>query len=335
MKAQQNILRERDILEEIDHPFVVNLRFSFQDDTDMFMVMDLMMGGDLRFHMQRRRFVESVIRFWVAEVACALDYLHTNHSVVHRDIKPDNILMDDKGHVALTDFNIAARIRDGKPHYSVAGTANYMAPELISGKGYTFSIDWWSLGVVMYECIYGKRPFRQGNNVDKLKRAIVEDEIQFPMIADVQVSYDCISAMRELLQKDPSKRLGANGYENFKRHPFFAALDWDRLESRQLPPLFVPDANQPNFDIAYDLEEMLLEHEPLELKAKKPRKLRLGSEAETPEQQLISRGFSAFDYIEYERFKRYIDANGLIDSAAVETARLSRPTSDSSIESIS
>ncbi|ORX73316.1 kinase-like protein [Linderina pennispora] len=129
----------------------------------MFMVMDLMMGGDLRFHMQRRRFVEGVIRFWVAEIACAINYLHTTHNVVHRDIKPDNILMDDKGHVALTDFNIATRIQDDRRHYSVAGTANYMAPELVSGHGYTYSVDWWSLGVVMYECVYGKAsiPARQ------------------------------------------------------------------------------------------------------------------------------------------------------------------------------
>ncbi|KAI8323778.1 kinase-like protein, partial [Martensiomyces pterosporus] len=308
MKSENNILRERDILEEIDHPFVVNLRFSFQDEFSMFMVLDLMIGGDLRFHMLRRRFVEGVIKFWIAEIASAINYLHTNHNIVHRDIKPDNILMDDQGHVALTDFNIATRIDQGKKHYSVAGTANYMAPEVVSGVGYTYSVDWWSLGVVMYECVYGKRPFRHRKHPDELKMAILQEEIQFPMIADVQVSYDCISAMRGFLSKDPDARLGcgSKGFERIKQHPFFSNINWNLLEARQIEPPFVPNCDQSNFDISHDLEEMLLEQEPLEAKKRKAmKKLKTPPEHSTPEYQAISREFAAFDYIEYERFKGY------------------------------
>ncbi|KAJ2512747.1 hypothetical protein H4217_006714 [Coemansia sp. RSA 1939] len=314
MKAQNNTVRERGMLEEIDHPFVVNLRFSFQDEYTMYMVMDLMIGGDLRFHMMRRRFVEGVIRFWIAELACAINYLHTAHSIVHRDIKPDNILMDHRGHVALTDFNIATRVRsDNSLHYAVAGTANYMAPEVVSGVGYTYSVDWWSLGVVMYECVYGKRPFRHRKSGDELKRALMYEEIQFPIIADVQVSYDCISAMRALLTKDPSQRIGFDG---IKAHPFFAAINWDRLEAKLLDPPFAPSADQSNFDISHDLEEMLLEPEPLDPRKRSAmRKNRSPPEHATPEYEDLERHFAAFDYIEYEAFRLHIQVNGSISTA--------------------
>ncbi|KAJ2481445.1 hypothetical protein IWW56_001773 [Coemansia sp. RSA 2131] len=325
MKAHANTLRERDMLEEIDHTFVVNLRFSFQDDFAMFMVMDLMIGGDLRFHIMRRRFFEGVIKFWIAEVACALRHLHAVHHIVHRDVKPDNILMDHNGHVALTDFNIATRIVDNVLHYAVAGTANYMAPEVVAGTGYTYSVDWWSLGVVLYECVYGRRPFRHKKNTDALRRALLYEEIQFPLVADVQVSYDCISAMRGLLTKDPVERLGCgpNGFETLKSHPFFASIDWAELEARQTPPPFVPNNDLSNFDISHDLEEMLLEPEPLldisrrrtTAKRSKP------PEHSTPEYRHIAENFAAFDYAEYEQFKAYLDVHGSISALAMEDAR--------------
>ncbi|KAJ2472534.1 hypothetical protein GGI02_001523, partial [Coemansia sp. RSA 2322] len=321
MRSHVNTIRERDMLEELDHPFVVNLRFSFQDEFSMFMVMDLMIGGDLRFHMMRRRFVEGVIKFWIAELACAISYLHAN-GIVHRDIKPDNILMDHRGHVALTDFNIATRIVRGAPHFSVAGTANYMAPEVVSGAGYSYSIDWWSLGVVMYECVYGRRPFRHKKSADELKRALLQEEIQFPIIADVQVSYDCISAMRGFLHKDPAVRLGCGpaGLAAVKAHPFFASINWPVLEAKRADPPFVPNPEQSNFDISHDLEEMLLEPEPLDAKKRIAMKRhKTPPEHACPEYHEITRAFAAFDYIEYERFKTYIETHGAItaDDSAI------------------
>ncbi|KAJ2785142.1 hypothetical protein H4R18_000730 [Coemansia javaensis] len=329
-RSHTNALRERDMLEEIEHPYVVNLRFSFQDEYTMFMVMDLMGGGDLRFHIMRRRFFEGVIRFWIAELACALHHLHSVHGIVHRDVKPDNILMDHEGHVALTDFNIATKIVGDQPHYAVAGTANYMAPEVVSGVGYTYSVDWWSLGVVMYECVYGRRPFRHKKNTDDLKRALLYEEIQFPIVADVQVTYDCISAMRAFLNKDPHLRLGcgASGYADIKAHPFFASLDWDRIEARQLSPPFVPAADLSNFDISHDLEEMLLEPEPLADSGGRGRHHRAGgkrarapAEHASPEYRALSDSFATFDYIEYEQFRAYLEVHGSISALAIEDAR--------------
>ncbi|PIA14185.1 kinase-like protein [Coemansia reversa NRRL 1564] len=325
--AHGNTLRERDMLEEIDHPFVANLRFSFQDECSMFMVMDLMIGGDLRFHIMRRRFFEGVIRFWVAELACALNHLHFHHGIVHRDVKPDNILMDHQGHVALTDFNIATRIVNGAPHYAVAGTANYMAPEVVSGVGYTYSVDWWSLGVVMYECVYGRRPFRHKKNTDSLKHALLHDEIQFPIVTDVQVSYECVSLMRGLLNKDPELRLGCGpkGFAALKAHPFFAPINWPQLEAKRSVPPFAPNNDLSNFDISHDIEEMLLEPDPLlDPTRRRNRQRRAPPEHATPEYQLLSRSFSTFDYIEYERFKTYLDIHGSITTLAMEDARAAR-----------
>ncbi|KAJ2077878.1 hypothetical protein H4R24_004844, partial [Coemansia sp. RSA 988] len=335
--AHGNTLRERDMLEEIDHPFVANLRFSFQDEFSMFMVMDLMIGGDLRFHIMRRRFFEGVIRFWIAELACALNHLHFHHGIVHRDVKPDNILMDHQGHVALTDFNIATRIVNGAPHYAVAGTANYMAPEIVSGVGYTYSVDWWSLGVVMYECVYGRRPFRHKKNTDSLKRALLHDEIQFPIVADVQVSYECISAMRGLLNKDPELRLGCgpNGFATLKAHPFFAPINWAQLEAKRTEPPFAPNNDLSNFDISHDIEEMLLEPEPLlDSTRRRTRQRRVPPEHTTPEYQLLSRSFGTFDYIEYDRFKAYLDAHGSITTLAMEDARAAGISSSAAASTI-
>ncbi|KAJ1728253.1 hypothetical protein LPJ61_004132, partial [Coemansia biformis] len=339
-RSHTNTLRERDILEDIEHPYIVNLRFSFQDDHALFMVMDLMAGGDLRFHIMRRRFFEGVIKFWIAELACAIHHLHSVHHTVHRDVKPDNILMDHEGHVALTDFNIATRIVDAQPHYAVAGTANYMAPEVVSGAGYTYSVDWWSLGVVMYECIYGKRPFRHKKNTDALKRALLYEEIQFPIVTDVQVSYDCVSAMRSLLNKEPHLRLGCGptGYDDIKAHPFFASLDWERIEAKQVQPPFVPTNDMSNFDISHDLEEMLLEPEPLTDAGSRHRRgqgkrARAPTEHATPEYRMLAECFATFDYVEYEQLRAYIEAHGSISALAIEDAKtdMSKPSADATL----
>ncbi|KAF9571843.1 hypothetical protein EC968_010644, partial [Mortierella alpina] len=179
MEAVRNILRERQILETLDHAFVVNMRFAFQDDEYMYMCMDLMMGGDLRFHLNRKQFGEDVVRFWIAELCSALTHLHSQ-GIVHRDIKPDNVLLDEKGHAHLTDFNIGCKLTPEKPILtSQSGTVAYMAPEVFKGSGYGTSIDWWALGVVFYESIYGKRPF-QTENINDLKKAIATQTVDFP-----------------------------------------------------------------------------------------------------------------------------------------------------------
>ncbi|XP_077933070.1 serine/threonine-protein kinase 32C isoform X3 [Halichoerus grypus] len=156
----RNVFRELEILQEIEHVFLVNLWYSFQDEEDMFMVVDLLLGGDLRYHLQQNvQFSEDTVKLYICEMALALDYLRSQH-IIHRDVKPDNILLDEQGHAHLTDFNIATIIKDGERATALAGTKPYMAPEIFQsfvsgGSGYSFEVDWWSVGVLAYELLRG------------------------------------------------------------------------------------------------------------------------------------------------------------------------------------
>ncbi|KAF9416579.1 hypothetical protein BGZ94_010175 [Podila epigama] len=285
MDAVRNVLREREILETLDHAFVVNMRFAFQDDEYMYMCMDLMMGGDLRFHLNRKLFGEDVVRFWIAELCSAVTHLHSL-GIVHRDIKPDNVLLDEKGHAHLTDFNIGCKLTPEKPYLtSQSGTIAYMAPEVFKTPvGYGTSVDWWALGVVFYECIYSKRPF-QTDNLNDLKRAIPTQHIDFPQKDGL--SRECISAMQGFLTRDINERLGIRGgMDAIRQHPFFQAGTyqsnpenwWYMLETKQLTPKFQPSSEHNNFDATFDLEELLLDDEPLTYRSTRKRAQRMQKE---------------------------------------------------------
>ncbi|KFH70327.1 AGC/YANK protein kinase [Podila verticillata NRRL 6337] len=285
MDAVKNVLREREILETLDHAFVVNMRFAFQDDEYMYMCMDLMMGGDLRFHLNRKTFGEDVVRFWIAELCSAVAHLHSQ-GIVHRDIKPDNVLLDEKGHAHLTDFNISCKLTPEKPYLtSQSGTVAYMAPEVFRATGgYGTSVDWWAIGVVFYECIYGKRPF-QTDSLNDLKRAIPSQPIEYP--EKEGVSRECISAMQGFLTRDIRERLGIKGgMDAVRQHPFFLAGAyqtnpenwWFMLESKQVTPKFQPSSEHNNFDATFDLEELLLDDEPLTYRSTRKRAQRMQKE---------------------------------------------------------
>lgn len=238
-------------------------QYAFQDDEHMFMVLDLMLGGDLRFHLDRSgNMKEEVVRFYVAELACALDYLH-NLQIVHRDIKPDNVLLDEKGHAHLTDFNIAVHFSTRRPLTSVAGSMAYMAPEVLAKRGYLNSVDWWSLGVMAYELLFGRRPFR-GKTNSALTHSIMNDRCNFPDNVDAIVSKESISCIKGMLERDTRRRMGCrNGLEDYKSHPWFAGIDWDLLQQKAITPPFEPDSKKANFDATHELEELLLEDNPL------------------------------------------------------------------------
>jgi serine/threonine kinase 32 len=154
-KATGNIILERILLERIEYPLIANMRYAFQDDETLFMALDLMLGGDLRLHLENNRLNELQVRHHVATIALSLSYLHKKR-IVHRDIKPENILLDKKGYAHLSDFNIATQFTPNQPlMWSKAGTMAYMAPEMLARKGYSTSVDWWSLGIVTYELLFG------------------------------------------------------------------------------------------------------------------------------------------------------------------------------------
>ncbi|TPX38463.1 hypothetical protein SeMB42_g06728 [Synchytrium endobioticum] len=272
MRAVENIIQERRLLEEINCNFVCNLRFAFQDDENLFMILDLMLGGDLRFHLDRMGvFNEDMLRFYAAEIGSALDYLHSKR-IVHRDLKPDNVLLDEKGHAHLTDFNIAVHFKPEKPLTAVAGSMAYMAPEILAKTGYFASVDWWSLGVVLYELAFGKRPFRAKTN-EALQQSILTDSLHFP--SATAVSDACIDVLKQLMTRDISKRLGtadSGGVDKFKAHSWFEKINWEKLEKKIEEPPFVPDSKKANFDATHELEELLLEDNPLKVKPRKKNK---------------------------------------------------------------
>ncbi|POY72469.1 putative Non-specific serine/threonine protein kinase [Rhodotorula taiwanensis] len=318
-RAVNNIIQERRLLEEIDSPFVCNLRFAFQDDENLFMVLDLMLGGDLRFHLDRLGAMkEDWVRFYVAEMALALGDLH-KRGIVHRDIKPDNILLDEKGHAHLTDFNIAVHFTERRPLTSVAGSMAYMAPEVLAKRGYFATVDWWSLGVVAYELLFGKRPYR-GKTNSSLTSAILKDQVKFPENVDEILSAEGLDCIKGLLQRDPKKRLGCpgtGGIEAFKRHAWFRDYDWDVLEAKEATPPFEPDSKKANFDATHELEELLLEDNPLKARKRNPN---LDVSQLSADYRMMEQHFLPYDYLRQPRRTWFVDETGQPASTAVSSS---------------
>ncbi|KAL8755500.1 MAG: hypothetical protein Q9184_004783 [Pyrenodesmia sp. 2 TL-2023] len=285
-ESVRNIIRERRMLEHLNHPFLCNLRYSFQDIEYLYIVVDLMNGGDLRFHISRKTFTEEAVRFWMAELGCALRYIH-QQGIVHRDLKPDNVLLDSEGHVHLADFNVASEFRPDKKLHSKSGTLAYLAPE---------------------------RPFTSHGH-EKLEKEILNGLPNYP-VTQPPVSMPCLHAISSLLEKDKRKRIGAAGFETFTDNPFFRNIDFVKLERKLIPPIFVPSSEKTNFDATYDLEELLLEEAPLEARARrqKPR-VKLKEDASDKEirvdelHRMIETLFEPFDYTTAHNYKENIPAN--------------------------
>lgn len=268
--AVRNVLREIEILAMLDHPFLVNLWFSFQDAEDMFMVVDLLLGGDLRYHIQQSgRFDEKRVRFYVCEIALALDYLQMQH-IVHRDIKPDNILLDEEGHVHITDFNIATVLHDGQLATSMTGTKPYMAPEVFDCAldecpGYSYPVDWWSLGVCTYEMLRSKRPFdiHSGTSITEIRQMFHDYNVHF--------SSSIQSGMRDLLRRllcvNPRRRISS--LNDISQLQYFSDVQFDEVLEKKLLPLYVPPKDHLNCDPTFELEEMIIEANPLHKKKKR------------------------------------------------------------------
>nr|XP_039321292.1 serine/threonine-protein kinase 32C isoform X2 [Saimiri boliviensis boliviensis] len=266
----RNVFRELEILQEIEHVFLVNLWYSFQDEEDMFMVVDLLLGGDLRYHLQQNvQFSEDTVRLYICEMALALDYLRGQH-IIHRDVKPDNILLDERGHAHLTDFNIATIIKDGERATALAGTKPYMAPEIFhsfvnGGTGYSFEVDWWSVGVMAYELLRGWRPYdiHSSNAVESLVQLFSTVSVQYVPTW----SKEMVALLRKLLTVNPENRLSS--LRGVQAAPALAGVRWDHLSEKTVEPGFVPNKGRLHCDPTFELEEMILESRPLHKKKKR------------------------------------------------------------------
>ncbi|QKD56805.2 kinase-like domain-containing protein [Fusarium oxysporum Fo47] len=234
--------------------------------SNSYLVFDFMTGGDLRFHISRKAFTEEAVKSWIAELGCALRYIH-NQNIIHRDIKPDNVLLDADGHVHLTDFNVATDVVAGKTLTSKSGTLAYLAPEVYTGKGYDVRADWWSLGVLFYECIYNKRPF-YGDSEGSLRSQILAANPQYPA-THPPVSLACLHAIGSALDPNRNTRLGST-WDSFANDEFFKVFDFELLEQKRIEPVFVPCSHKTHFDGTYEVEELLFETSPLEARARRP-----------------------------------------------------------------
>ncbi|XP_048864021.1 protein kinase C epsilon type isoform X3 [Brienomyrus brachyistius] len=244
------------------HPYLTQLFCCFQTKDRLFFVMEYVNGGDLMFQIQRsRKFDEARSRFYAAEVTSALMFLH-QHGVIYRDLKLDNILLDAEGHCKLADFGMCKEgILNGVTTTTFCGTPDYIAPEILQELEYGPSVDWWALGVLMYEMMAGQPPF-EADNEDDLFESILHDDVLYP----VWLSKEAVSILKAFMTKSPNKRLGCvvaqGGEEAIKIHPFFREIDWLQLEQRKIKPPFKPriktkrDVN--NFDQDFTREDPVL-----------------------------------------------------------------------------
>ncbi|KAF9449894.1 Pkinase-domain-containing protein [Macrolepiota fuliginosa MF-IS2] len=267
-KEVAHTIGERKILQRsLESPFLVGLKFSFQTDTELYLVTDFKSGGELFWHLQREtRFTEERARFYIAELTLALEHLH-KYNIVYRDLKPENILLDATGHVALCDFGLSkADLRPDELTTTFCGTTEYLAPEiLLDEQGYSKIVDFWSLGVLLFEMCCGWSPF-YAEDIQQMYKNICFGKIRFPKGV---ICEDGKQFVKGLLNRNPKHRLGAKrDAAELKEHPFFSGIDWEALARKDIAPPFKPvvesDESVNNFDPEFtsaDISNMSLEDE--------------------------------------------------------------------------
>eukprot|EP00824_Muranothrix_gubernata_P020325 TRINITY_DN40660_c0_g1_i1.p1 TRINITY_DN40660_c0_g1~~TRINITY_DN40660_c0_g1_i1.p1 ORF type:complete len:370 (-),score=61.99 TRINITY_DN40660_c0_g1_i1:38-1147(-) len=230
---------ERYVLETIRHPFIVKLRYAFQNPKKLYFVLDYCPGGELFFHLQKSgRFDEDKTRFYAAQLVLAIEHLH-KHGIIYRDLKPENVLIDRDGYIKITDFGLSKEnITDNQSARSFCGTPEYLAPEILKRTGHGRAVDWWSLGAIIFEMLTGLPPFYTKDR-EKLFYNIKFAELKYPNY----VSAVCKDLLSKLFIKDPEQRAGggANGASDIKQHPWFIKIDWEALENKGIKPPFKPN----------------------------------------------------------------------------------------------
>ncbi|EPY49963.1 AGC/RSK/P70 protein kinase Psk1 [Schizosaccharomyces cryophilus OY26] len=243
-KGLQQTKNERQILEEVRHPFICRLYYAFQDLDRLYLILQYAPGGELFAHLAERRMLpEDAVAYYTAELTSALIHLH-KLGIVYRDLKPENCLLDAEGHVMLTDFGLSKVAEPGANCHSFVGTEEYCAPEILLEQPYDYGVDWWSMGILIYDLLVGSPPFT-ANNHKKIMEKIVRTKANIPFY----VSPDARDLINKYLKKNPKQRLGANNsvadYEAIKKHRMYRKINWAKLENRELPPPIVPCITDP------------------------------------------------------------------------------------------
>lgn len=241
-------LTENRVLQMTNHPFLTSLKYSFQTHDRLCFVMEYVNGGELFFHLSRERvFSEDRTRFYGAEITMAIQYLH-KLGVIYRDLKLENLLLDKEGHIKLTDFGLCKEeITYGATTKTFCGTPEYLAPEVLEDNDYGRAVDWWGVGVVMYEMMCGRLPFYSKDH-EVLFELILVEEIKFP----ARLSEVAKALLSGLLQKDPAKRLGGGegDAEDVKKHIFFESINFQELYDKKIDAPFKPDIKN-DTDVSY------------------------------------------------------------------------------------
>lgn len=239
-KHVKHLILEKKILQCVQFPFIVTLDVAFKDNLYLYFILPYVAGGELFTYIQKfGNFSDEVSKFYASQVALAIEYLH-HCEIVHRDIKPENILMNTNGYLQLCDFGFCKLIK--KKTWTLCGTPEYLAPEVIMSKGYSFAVDWWALGVLIYEMEAGHPPFF-ASDPNKLYEKVLEGQYKCPD----NMNTDCKSLLKGLLQVDPSKRLGSlkGAVYDIKCHPWFSDICWQSILHQRVEAPFVPICNSP------------------------------------------------------------------------------------------
>ncbi|XP_011506562.1 PREDICTED: ribosomal protein S6 kinase beta-1-like [Ceratosolen solmsi marchali] len=229
---------ERNILEAVKHPFIVDLMYAFQTRGKLYLILEYMCGGELFRHLNNEGiFLEDTACFYLCEIILALQHLHLQ-GIIYRDLKPENILLDADGHIKLTDFGLCKEhIQEGAVTHTFCGTIEYMAPEILTRSGHGKAVDWWSLGTLMYDMLTGSPPFTSNNRKSTIEK-ILKGKLNLPQY----LTPDARDLIRKLLKRQVSQRLGSTSTdaEQIKGHQFFELIDWNDVISRKLEPPFKP-----------------------------------------------------------------------------------------------
>ena len=248
-KSIKNIKNERNILSSMHHPFIININFSFQDKDTLFIGMDYLNGGDLRYHINKnKKFTEKQTKFFIGCIILSLEYIHKNN-IIHRDLKPENLVLDSKGYVKLTDFGIAKKY-DKNNLKDSSGTPGYMAPEVLCRQNHNFTVDFFALGIIGYEFMNGIRPYL-GKNRKEIKEKIMAKQAQVKK-SQIPKDWSLESAdfINRCLQRKPSFRLGLRGISEIKEHSWFKYFPWKDLYLKKIESNFIPNSNE-NIDYQY------------------------------------------------------------------------------------
>ena len=249
-RSEISIMSERNLLSKLHHSFIVNMYFAFQDFYNLYLVMDLLTGGDLRFHIAHKKvFTEDQTKFFIANMLLALDYIHSQN-IIHRDIKPENLVLEKNGYLRITDFGVA-KINEKDNSSETSGTPGYMAPEVILVQNHGPPSDFFALGVIGYEFMLGYRPYL-GRGRKEIKNLIISKQAK---ISREELPDDWSENSRDfinlLLQRKPKKRLGYNGVNEIKEHPWMKDIDFDLLYNKKIEAPFIPPIDKENFDKKY------------------------------------------------------------------------------------